>query len=590
MKEQALLHCSSHTVCPWDQKTKYNLVSPVCGRYAYLPDPLQHILFTGLHHPCPRAGLPELPAEYSAAVFSIEDIQQVLPLSSLYATRPFSCKLSVHRLHRTVNDIRGKYLFKKLPCCSTIKEYLPIYPKEKITFMSDSVLDACIYPNGDLDVLSRLEISRLLDTSQGELYPLFRSCSLAVLNYGEYLDNGKELLERFASFDIRVMQEERGIKLCLTNAPQDAFVDGEMIRGIRENLFAVLRDIIYADNEIHDNPKFDLNVSDDITNAVFHILRNANIMKPRTNPRLVVCWGGHSIPEEEYDYTKEVGYQLGLRGMDICTGCGPGAMKGPMKGAAIAHAKQRNYTGQYLGITEPGIIAAESPNPIVNSLVIMPDIEKRLEAFVRTGHGIIVFPGGVGTAEEILYLLGILMAPQNKHLPFPVVFTGPASAAAYFEQIDAFIGATLGPEAQQRYTIMIDEPELVALTMKDGIERVRQFRKLHDDAYYYNWLLHIDPGFQKPFIPTHENMASLDLSLDQEKHLLAVNLRRAFSGIVAGNVKEAGIRAIEEKGLFELKGDCEVMEPLDKLLRDFIASNRMKLSTQAYSPCYSLHS
>ncbi|WP_269755841.1 nucleotide 5'-monophosphate nucleosidase PpnN [Desulfogranum marinum] len=456
--------------------------------------------------------------------------------------------------------------------------------------MSQSVLDACISPNGHLDVLSRLEISKLLDTSRGDLYPLFRSCSLAVLNYGEYLDDGKELLERFSSFDISVIQEERGIKLDLINAPENAFVDGEMIRGIREHLFAVLRDIIYVDDEINTNPKFDLNNSGDITNAVFHILRNANIMRPRTNPRLVVCWGGHSIPEHEYDYTKEVGYQLGLRGMDICTGCGPGAMKGPMKGAAVGHAKQRNYSGQYLGISEPGIIAAESPNPIVNALVIMPDIEKRLEAFVRAGHAVVVFPGGVGTAEEILYLLGILMAPQNMHMPFPVVFSGPESAASYFEQIDAFIGATLGPEAQQRYTIIIDEPEKVALTVKEGIERVRQFRKLNDDAYYYNWLLHIDHNFQHPFVPTHESMSQLNLSMDQEKYQLAVHLRRAFSGIVAGNVKDAGIRAIEEKGLFELRGDCEIMDPLDQLLAGFIDAGRMKLATTSYSPCYQLHS
>src|SRR3546814_6288695 len=73
---------------------------------------------------------------------------------------------------------------------------------------------------------------------------------------------------------------------------------------------------------------------------------------------------------------------------------------------------------RYIGITEPGIIAAESPNPIVNQLVIMPDIEKRLESFVRLGHGIIVFPGGVGTAEEILYLLGILLREENAQLPF----------------------------------------------------------------------------------------------------------------------------------------------------------------------------
>ncbi|WP_028584891.1 nucleotide 5'-monophosphate nucleosidase PpnN [Desulfogranum mediterraneum] len=456
--------------------------------------------------------------------------------------------------------------------------------------MKQAVRDALIAPNGHLDVLSRLEISKLLNTSQGTLSALFRNCSLAVLNYGEYLDDAKVLLERFQDFSISVVQEERGIKLDLRNAPEVAFVDGEMIRGIREHLFAVLRDIIYVDDEINNNPKFDLAGSSGITNAVFHILRNAKIMRPRTNPRMVVCWGGHSIPEYEYDYTKEVGYQLGLRGMDICTGCGPGAMKGPMKGAAIGHAKQRNYHGQYLGITEPGIIAAESPNPIVNALVILPDIEKRLEAFVRTGQAIIVFPGGVGTAEEILYLLGVLMAPQNKHLPFPVIFTGPKKSADYFQQIDTFIGATLGPEAQERYTILIDDPVAVAKTVKEGMERVRQFRKLNDDAYYYNWLLHIDYSFQQPFEPSHENMGQLKLHLDQEKHLLAADLRRAFSGIVAGNVKESGIRAIEEQGLFEIHGDCAVMEPLDTLLSDFIAAGRMKLATTTYNPCYRLES
>ena len=44
----------------------------------------------------------------------------------------------------------------------------------------------------------------------------------------------------------------------------------------------------------------------------------------------------------------------------------------------------------------------------------MPDIEKRLEAFVRMGHGFVLFPGGVGSAEELLYILGILMHPANQ--------------------------------------------------------------------------------------------------------------------------------------------------------------------------------
>ncbi|MDH5182162.1 MAG: nucleotide 5'-monophosphate nucleosidase PpnN, partial [Gammaproteobacteria bacterium] len=330
----------------------------------------------------------------------------------------------------------------------------------------------------------------------------------------------------------------------------------------------------------------DLEHSEGITNAVFHILRNASILRPGTTPKLVVCWGGHSITREEYDYTKEVGYQAGLRGLDICTGCGPGAMKGPMKGATIGHAKQRISDGQYLGISEPGIIAAESPNPIVNDLVIMPDIEKRLEAFVRTGHGIIVFPGGVGTAEEILYLLGILLHPDNARIPFPVIFTGPAGSESYFEGIDRFIGQTLGKTAQQRYTIIINDPSEVARTMAAGIQQVRDFRKETGDAYYFNWLLKIDHVFQKPFVPNHENMANLELHTDQETHLLAANLRRMFSGVVAGNVKAEGIHAIEEHGHFEIRGDKRIMELMDSLLTSFVKQQRMKLPGKEYIPCY----
>ena len=256
--------------------------------------------------------------------------------------------------------------------------------------MEHDVIDTLISPEGQLEILSKAEVNKLLDTSQGGLYNVFRNCALAVLNCGSTIDDGKELLERYESFSISIVQRERGIKLDIKGAPAIAFVDGKMIKGIHEHLFAVLRDIVFVSNEVTDTQKFDMNRTEDITDAVFHILRNAGVLKPMLNPNLVVCWGGHSINRAEYNYSKEVGYQMGLRDLDICTGCGPGAMKGPMKGATIGHAKQRLAHGRYLGITEPGIIAAESPNPIVNELVIMPDIEKRLEAFVRTGHGIVV--------------------------------------------------------------------------------------------------------------------------------------------------------------------------------------------------------
>ena len=453
-----------------------------------------------------------------------------------------------------------------------------------------ATVNARIAPVEGLDVLSRQEVARLRGAGDGagSLHELLRRCALAVLTQGGASDDARALLDRYPDFDIQILQQDRGVKLELANAPAEAFVDGHMIVGVNEMLFAVMRDIVYVTTQIEAG-RFDLTDSPGITNAMFEILRNARVLRPNIDPNLVVCWGGHSIGRDEYDYTKRVGYELGLRGFDICTGCGPGAMKGPMKGATIAHAKQRRVDNRYIGITEPGIIAAESPNPIVNNLMIMPDIEKRLEAFVRIGHAIVVFPGGVGTAEEILYLLGILLHPDNVKLPFPLIFTGPRESAAYFEQIDRFLRLALGDDVAKLYTIIVDNPREVARQVRKGIERVRIYRIESQGAFFFNWALHIELEFQLPFQPTHAAMAALNLHRDQPSHRLAADLRRAFSGIVAGNVKEEGMHAIEQAGPFDIDGDRDIMQALDTLLASFVAQQRMKLPGAHYVPCYRIH-
>lgn len=453
-----------------------------------------------------------------------------------------------------------------------------------------TTVSARVSPAGGLDILSRNEVARLRDASGSGMHALLRRCALAVLTSGSISDEPGSMFELYPDFDIQVLQQDRGIKVELSHAPAQAFVDGHIIRGINELLMAVIRDIVYVSTQLEQGG-FDLDGSVGLTHAVFEILRNARILKPQIDPNLVVCWGGHSISRDEYEYTKQVGYQLGLRSLDICTGCGPGAMKGPMKGATIAHAKQRRRNNRYIGVTEPGIIAAESPNPIVNQLVIMPDIEKRLEAFVRMGHGIIVFPGGVGTAEEILYLLGILLHPDNAGIPFPLVFTGPSQSAAYFEQIDHFLRLALGDEVAQHYQIIVDDPAAVARTMVRGIDKVRNHRLDNQDAFFFNWALNVPFAFQTPFRPTHEAMRGLALHRDRPRHELAADLRRAFSGIVAGNVKEEGVRAIQQNGPFDIDGDPVIMRALDDLLKAFVQQDRMKLpGGAAYVPCYRVRS
>ncbi len=449
----------------------------------------------------------------------------------------------------------------------------------------NKVARTTIRPIRSLNLLSQDEIYKLSNPS-AELHQLFRDCALAILNTDSEQDDAAEIFKAFADFDIRLKPQPRGVMLEILNAPAQSFVDGKIIRGIQEHLSSVLRDIVYTDFKIlaeeADDPA-------KLTDKVFRILRNAGVVRPGVSPNLVVCWGGHSIPRQEYDYAKHVGYELGLRGLDIITGCGIGAMKGPMKGAAVGHAKQQIKKGRYIGISEPGIIASESPNAIVNELVIMPDIEKRLEAFVRLGHCILVFPGGVGTVEEIMYLMSILLHPENKQ-GIPLVFAGPECCREYFETLDQFLRQCLGDDVADLYEIIIGEPDKVGSKLRKAVENVHRDRYASQEAYYFNWQLNIDPILQQPFVPTHANMAALKLDPALPKHELASQIRSAFSGIVAGNVKAFGIREVARQGPYIIDGDPAIMRAIDHILQVFVREERMKLGQgeHEYRPCYQL--
>ena len=449
----------------------------------------------------------------------------------------------------------------------------------------EKITHVIVNPLKSLNLLSREDVDGLT-SSGGDLLALFRHCALAILNTDSVKDDAEELLTDYADFDVRLIPQPRGLRLELFNAPPQSFVDGKMIRGIQEHLFSALRDIVYTDFKITAaQPK--LLSSAQITDTVFRILRNARVVRPDQSPQIVVCWGGHSIPRQEYDYAKHIGYQLGLRGLDIVTGCGIGAMKGPMKGAAVGHAKQHIKSGRYIGISEPGIIASESPNAIVNELVIMPDIEKRLEAFVRLAHSIIVFPGGVGTVEEVLYLLSILMHPDNNQA-IPLVFAGPESCREYFEELERFLVDCLGEDVRRHYRVIVGGAEDVGRAIRSANDDVHAKRRATQQAYYFNWELVISPDLQEPFVPTHDAMAALQLDAHLPKHELASALRRVFSGLVAGNVKAFGIEQVRLHGPYQLSGDKKFLSSMDRLLQMLVRQKRMKLDQEKYQPCYQL--
>jgi pyrimidine/purine-5'-nucleotide nucleosidase len=447
-----------------------------------------------------------------------------------------------------------------------------------------------------LQYLRESEISHLVNGASDDL----RRCALGIAHTGQSTDDTEKLFEMYPNFGIEITRVRQGVSFILKNVPKPCFIEREgqleCKENIRQHLSAVVRDLLYSTITIGEKQK----PGEEITDAIFYILKNAGFFsgKMRQNGkeldrRRVFAWGGHSINNNEYDYSKNVGTQLAYQFLEIITGGGPGIMRGAPSGALAGYqAEYVDFTRQF-GFNCPSIITSEPPNNIINSLITLPDIEKRLEAFIRGSLGGIVFPGGPGTAEEILTMISILLHPKNSSTQCPLVFTAPEESKSYFVAIDNFLkkvfGDSLTDKSNPMYEIIIGNPELAAQTLAKQCKITTDVRAaLQKDTIDWDSSMHVPSEIQEPFEPTHENVAKLNLSRDQDLHILAAELRKLFSAIVYGNVSDKGIAMIREKGPFQITGYKEIIDELDTLLRIFVSEGRMKIEGE-YNPCYELH-
>ena len=141
----------------------------------------------------------------------------------------------------------------------------------------DTVPESSVFPYNHLAFLSQDEICRLIDRTDWMLYPLIRSCALAVLSSGMAIDDGLGLFAEHPNFDLEFERHPRGLKVVLKNAPAQAFVDGVLIETIHDHLFSVLRDLLHSrDLSRH----LEQLTGPESADLVFQILRNAKVLDP----------------------------------------------------------------------------------------------------------------------------------------------------------------------------------------------------------------------------------------------------------------------------------------------------------------------
>lgn len=116
-----------------------------------------------------------------------------------------------------------------------------------------------------------------------------------------------------------------------------------------------------------------------------------------------------SEESEHYKAAREAGRLLAERGVATITGGGPGAMVAANRGASEAGGKSVG-----LAIQLP---FEEEPNPWLTCALKFRYFFVRKAMFTWYSRGAIVFPGGMGTLDELFELLTLMQTHKTERVP-----------------------------------------------------------------------------------------------------------------------------------------------------------------------------
>jgi uncharacterized protein (TIGR00730 family) len=130
----------------------------------------------------------------------------------------------------------------------------------------------------------------------------------------------------------------------------------------------------------------------------------------------VTVFGSARAKEDSpyYAAAREVGQGLAERGYAVITGGGPGVMEAANRGASEAG-------GLSIGCNIE-LPHEQSPNPYANLSIDFRYFFVRKTMFVKYSEAFVVFPGGLGTLDELFEALTLIQTAKVKR--FPVVLFG----------------------------------------------------------------------------------------------------------------------------------------------------------------------
>jgi len=133
--------------------------------------------------------------------------------------------------------------------------------------------------------------------------------------------------------------------------------------------------------------------------------------------RVSVFGSARLVPADpEYADVRRLASLLTELNCDIVTGGGPGLMEAANEGAASSRGVRKTRS---FGLTIA--IPYEKANPYLDSVTAHRTFFSRLHHFVRMSQAFVVFPGGIGTALELLMVWQLLQVGFMAERPVVLV-------------------------------------------------------------------------------------------------------------------------------------------------------------------------
>lgn len=358
-------------------------------------------------------------------------------------------------------------------------------------------------------------------------------------------------LKAFDGIGVAIQREGDGVNLLLGGLPPDCFQDtfrGQKLppRGMNF-LNMVLADAVRRDWDVKER------------------MTRAGLLEGDGAQFRAFIQGGHTVPHGEYAFAKEFGFALGTwftGNIEVTTGCGPGVMEGPFKGLLQAYGSCSAPVRRRVGLTELGILAKEAPNGALSDLVTFPNIEERMEAFIRSAQFGIALRGGAGTMEEILVFAGLMNHAGNAGEKYPFYLFEPSDGTQYFAQIKEFIGKTAGDSVSDLFTWHAGTPQECVQRIQIPCERIAQCTPGH-----WNDSLVVPEGFLSPFEAKRDDFEALVLSRDRAVPDFLCDLRRLFSGLVTVTVKKPELSREYREDRPRVRVQSAIRVEMEKLLQ-----------------------